>query len=262
MTKYIDSCEETNLKLAMKFIAGKLNEEKYVAKHPRNSKKLTWVETVQLRRNPRLFSRYCRRFVNPVYRRRAVSESIGINQKTLMTLLHIGASTASSLIVKDSVKLNDRYIADFALYHRITYEMANNVSYPSYFTTTVFMELKEDVRLVTTIKQLLDDRPFKTFGACVLRRNTAPDIHLRWEFKNGFTILDIIMPEDWSVELVANELAVIPQEWYYFELPSIFANHSFTVFITGGDYEQVKAFIQGEFKTYVKFFKLSSIRGG
>ncbi|MNH24736.1 hypothetical protein D3C79_846850 [compost metagenome] len=70
------------------------------------------------------------------------------------------------------------------------------------------------------------------------------------------------MPEDWSVELVANELAGISQEWYYFELPSIFANHSFVVFITGKDYEQVKAFIEGEFKTYIKFFKLSSILGG
>jgi len=109
------------------FIQGKISEEEYVNKHPKNSKKISWEEAPFILRNQALAYQYLSTFKEPGNRRRVLSEAMGINAAKLEYLFKYGSTTTTDLIRATDRGFDPNLLARYAIVHRSTYSMANAV---------------------------------------------------------------------------------------------------------------------------------------
>ncbi|RNB92494.1 hypothetical protein EDM56_02020 [Brevibacillus fluminis] len=245
------------------FMKDKISEEYYVKKHPTNSKKLSWPETKDIFKNSALAFQYLRTFKTPGYRRKALSESMGMNATQLEYLFKSGTTTATDLLRDTNRRFDPNLLARYAIVHRSTYSIANAVHISSQWDFHVFDHLGECTitsKELTQIATVKEDEAWSINGY-ILTMKGQGDVYLRIEKKAGIVVVDLMNPSKGTFDSISSVLLSIRQNWYFLELPSFVIGHMFYVFISGAEQGELISFIKSQFGGR-PCFKLTTIYSG
>ncbi|OAB26464.1 hypothetical protein PMSD_25080 [Paenibacillus macquariensis subsp. defensor] len=230
------------------FIKGKISEEEYVNKHPKNSRKISWEETPDIIRNPALAYQYLSTFKEPGNRRRALSESMGINATKLEYLFKCGSTTATGLLRATIRRFDSNLLARYAIVHRSTYSMANAVHINSRWDFHAFDHLSGCTITRDSFSQLIIVKGNESWSieGYILKSIGIDDIYLRVEKKSNLVVVDLMNPSKSTYYSMSKVLLTTNQSWYFLELPSFSIGHMFYVFVCGQE-EEVSTYIKNQF---------------
>lgn len=213
-------------------------------------------------RNQALAYQYLSTFKEPGNRRRALSESMGINATKLEYLFKCGSTTATDLIRATNRRFDPNLLARYAIVHRSTYSMANAVHMNSRWDFHAFDHLGDcsiTRELFSKHIKITRDDSWSIEGY-VLKALYIDDIYLRVEKKSNLMIVDLMNPSKSTYDYLSRLLLTTNQPWYFLQLPSFSIGHMFYVFISGQE-EEVTSYIKNHFGIRI-CYKLTTMYSG